>query len=115
MQLSQLRKLAGQVYQLVAAVASGCLSPLYLNWHYRYKTQGEESNEGDASSMPAGEAKQDPESLVSPPGDIQLLYIGTDGPDKLCEALGQCRQRGIPARMLTYLQVDLFSSTPLHI
>ena len=65
--------------------------------------------------MPAGEAKQDPESLVSAPGDIELLYIGADGPDKVCEALGQCRQRGIPACILTYLQANLCSSTPLYI
>ena len=65
------------------------------------------------ASMPTGEAKQDLETLVSAPGDIELLYIGADGPDKVCEALGQCRQRGIPACILTYLQVKLCSSTPL--
>lgn len=65
------------------------------------------------ASMPAGKAKQGSASLLSSPGDIQLLHIGAGSPNEVCEALGQRRQRGVPACIPVCLQVCIGSSTPV--
>ena len=67
------------------------------------------------ASMPSGEAKQGSASPLSAPGDIQLLHIGAGTPDEVYEALGQRRQRGIPARTRTRLQVTVCSTPLIHL